>query len=199
MATLGIFVGGKSRRMGSRPKGLLLAPEGEHPLLSILLEAGEAAGLECVLVGDATAYAELAPAVPRLADDPAGHGPLGGLRALLLHAGDAPALAVACDMPHVGVEALVQLRDAASDAPVVAPRRGEDAPWEPLFARYDAPRVLLAVEDALAADRRSLQALFRSLEVAELPLTPAVLDALRDWDTPEDVRAETALRVWGEP
>ena len=198
MATLGILVGGKSRRMGSRPKGRLLAPGSEQPLLEVLVEAGRAAGLDCVLVGDAGAYDGLVVDVPRLADDPAGQGPLGGLRALLLHAGSAPALVVGCDMPHVNAEALVQLRDAASEAPIVAPRRREDAPWEPLFARYDAARVLPAIDDALAAERRSLQKLFRSLEVDELALTPAVLDALSDWDTPQDVCAETELRVWGE-
>lgn len=199
MATLGIFVGGRSRRMGSRPKGLLLAPGSDRPLLDLLVEAGRAAGLDCVLVGDATAYDGLATGVPRLADAPTGQGPLGGLRALLLHTGDDAALTVACDMPHVSVEALTQLRDAASRAPIVAARRSEDAPWEPLFARYDGARVLPAIDDALAAERRSLQKLFRRLEVDELSLTPPVLDALRDWDTPEDVCAETELRVWGEP
>ncbi|NOY94626.1 MAG: molybdenum cofactor guanylyltransferase [Deltaproteobacteria bacterium] len=198
MALLGIFVGGRSRRMGARPKGRLLTPGGDRPLLDALVEAGRAAELECVLVGDASPYEDLARGVPRLADDPAGRGPLGGLRALLMHAGATPALTVACDMPHVGVEALLELRDAASRAAIVSPRRAEDAPWEPLFSRYDAPRVLPAIDQALASDRRSLQKLFRRLEVEELPLTAAVLQALGDWDTPDDVRAETELRIWGE-
>jgi molybdopterin-guanine dinucleotide biosynthesis protein A len=198
MAVLGIFVGGRSRRMQSRPKGRLLAPGGDRPLLELLVDAGRGVGLECVLVGEASAYEDLAKGVPRIADDPAGQGPLGGLRALLLHAGEQAGLTVACDMPHVGVEALKQLRDAAMGPAIVSPRRGEDAPWEPLFSRYDGARVLPAIDAALAAGRRSLQKLFRTLEVGELPLTPAVLDALRDWDTPEDVRAETRLRLWSD-
>ena len=80
-----IFVGGKSRRMG-RHKGLLPIPGGSEPILEALVDCVRAAGLEAVLVGDASPYADLARGVPRIDDDPRDAGPLGGLRAALRHA-----------------------------------------------------------------------------------------------------------------
>ncbi|MCA9530343.1 MAG: hypothetical protein KC543_09420, partial [Myxococcales bacterium] len=72
-----------------------------------------------------------------------------------------------------------------SPAAIVAARRGPRAPWEPLFARYDAPRVLPALDAALAEGVRSFQALFGRLEVEPARgIDPA---ALTDWDAPDDV------------
>lgn len=184
-----IFVGGKSRRMG-RHKGLLPVPGGSEPILEALVGCARAAGLEPVLVGEASAYDHLAQDVTRIEDDPRDAGPLGGLRAALRHAaraGRTHVVAIACDMPHVSREALSEVRDHASNALVVAARRGPDAPWEPMLARYDAVRMGDVLDDALARGHRSFQRLFASIEVQALPLTPAVERALDDWDTPEDI------------
>jgi molybdopterin-guanine dinucleotide biosynthesis protein A len=59
--------------------------------------------------------------------------------------------------------------------------------FEPLFARYDAPRVRPVLAQAIAQGVRSFQALFARLSVAELALEPGERSALRDWDRPEDV------------
>ena len=80
---VGIFVGGKGRRMGGVAKGLLTAPGGTATLVARLARVvREAFGeVDLVLVGSADAYA--AQGLPSLADDPPGVGPIGGLSALL--------------------------------------------------------------------------------------------------------------------
>ena len=186
---LAIFVGGKSRRMGEH-KGLLPVPGSSEPIVEALIRCGLEAGLEPVLVGTATPYAQLAEAVPRLDDEPPDAGPLAGLNAALQYAlrtGRSQLVAVACDMPYVTPEALQQVRDQRSKAIVVAPRRGDDAPWEPMLARYDAPRLSTVLADAISRGERSFQKLFASIEVEALPLSEAIEAALRDWDHPEDV------------
>jgi molybdenum cofactor guanylyltransferase len=184
---LGIFVGGRSRRMGGQPKGRLPSPTTGEPLVVALVRAGRGAGLTPVLVGDAAPYADLVPEVPRLADDPPGLGPLGGLAALLAHAAGGVAVAVACDMPHVTAGVLARLVAHPGDAPVVAPRRGADAPYEPMLARYAAAAVGPVLADALAQGVRSFQQLFRLLEVETLPLDGPLSRALEDWDHPRDM------------
>jgi molybdenum cofactor guanylyltransferase len=183
---LGIFVGGRSRRMGGQPKGRLPSPTTGAPLIVALAHAGRAAGLEPVLVGDASPYADLVPDVPRLADDPPGVGPLGGLSALLAHAGEGRAVAVACDMPHVTAEVLADLW-AQPAAPVVAARRTPDGPWEPLLARYDAPSVAPFLRQILATGERSFQGLLGRLQVHPWVPTGEAARTLEDWDRPEDV------------
>ena len=186
---LAVFVGGKSRRMGT-PKGLLEAPDSGQPILEGLVLLGRQTGLEIVLVGDATPYATLVKGVSRIADDPPGAGPLAGLHAALCYALQNEhdrVITVACDMPFVSADALTELVDHPSNAAVIAARRVHDGPWEPMLARYDAPALLGAVRAALERGERSFQQFFASLEVETLRLSPAVKRALRDWDTPEDI------------
>lgn len=186
---LAIFVGGKSRRMGE-PKGLLMAPGGLKTILERLVERGRDADLVPFLVGDARPYTGLVEELTRVDDDPPDSGPLGGLRAALAHAheaGQRHVIAVACDMPHVAIEALLLLRDHPSEAPVLAPRRAPEALWEPMLARYDAECLIPMLDDAIAQGRRSFQQLFSEIEVWPLELTPAVERSLDDWDTPGDV------------
>ncbi len=173
-----------------QPKGLLTVPGSDEAIVEALVRVGGEAGLEPVLVGDASPYADLAPSTPRLHDDPPGGGPLAGLRASLKHAlseARAEVLAVACDMPFVSADVLAELAAHPSSAAVVAPRRNERAPWEPMLARYDADGVLSVLDSAVANGTRSFQALFARLDMEPLPLTPAVEAAIRDWDVPEDV------------
>jgi len=182
---VGIFVGGRSRRMGGEPKGLLRVPGGDETLVESLARAASEAGLEAVLVGDVAAYDAVVPGLPRLRDQPPGIGPLGGLGALLAHAGNRLALSVACDMPHVDAAALRVLVDHPSEALVLAPRR--DGRWEPMLARWRADVVRPALERAVERGVRSFQALLAELEVAELAVDERMDRALVDWDNPADV------------
>jgi len=190
-ALLAIFVGGKSRRMGVH-KGLLEAPGSGLPILERLVALGRSAALPVVLVGDAAPYDALAEGVPRIPDEPRGAGPLAGLHAALRHARSAHrthVIAVACDMPFVSDEALKELVTHTSEAPVLAPRRSVEGPWEPMLARYDPAALVDVLDAALADGQRSFQRFFSSLEVEPLPVSPAVERALRDWDTPADIGA----------
>lgn len=186
---LAIFVGGKSRRM-AKDKGLLITPGGAETILEALVRRGRDAGFDPVLVGEARPYAHLVPDVSRIDDDPPGAGPLAGLHAALRHTLCVEAtsmIAVACDMPYVGVDALAAVRDHPSERAVLAPRRSVDAPWEPMLARYDAARLVDLVDGAISRGQRSFQALFAQLEVEPMPLSPTIERALRDWDTPGDL------------
>lgn len=110
---------------------------------------------------------------------------MAGLLALLEAAGSRRAIALACDMPFVDRTTLRALASVASEAPAIAARAGEEAPYEPFLARYDAPRLLPIVRASASSGERSLQRLLRSVGTeAFVPSDPRVL---ADWDTPEDV------------
>jgi molybdopterin-guanine dinucleotide biosynthesis protein A len=183
---IGIFVGGRSSRMG-RPKGLLAAPDSGEPLLVRSCRLARSVGLSPCLVGAAQPYAALVPELTRVSDAPPRIGPLGGLCALLQAAHGQPVLALACDLPHISARLLERLAQTPSDAAVLAPR-GAAGLWEPLCACYDAARVATPLQIAIAAGVRSFQRLFAQLEVADLPLEEAERRALEDWDSPEDMR-----------
>ncbi len=159
-----------------RPKGLLEAPGGGETLVERLARLGREAGLDPVLVGPAEPYGAVVPELPRIADDPEGVGPIGGLRALLR--ARPVAVVVACDMPAVDGALLARLRDAEG---VVAPRHDR---WEPLCARYETTAVSAAIEEALAAGELSLQRLLDRVGARPIEV-PA--GRLVDWDTPADV------------
>lgn len=187
----GIFVGGASRRMGGRPKGLLAARSGSETLVARLTRVcREALGdPRLLLVGRAQAYAELG--LPSLDDDPPDVGPIGGLRALLLEARASNAqfvIALSCDLPDVTPALIRKLVEHAPEAEAVLPRAADL--WQPLFARYEPAATLKAVDRALAAGRRALQAVLDELDegCAVLPLDAAELELLRDWDEPADLR-----------
>ena len=113
----GVFVGGQSRRMGGKPKGLL--ERGGVALVDRWGRLFDALGVDHVLVGENRAY------LPRraLPDAVQGVGPLGGLVALLAQAGERRTVAVACDMPYVTPK-LVERLLGAEPANAVAARRG---------------------------------------------------------------------------
>jgi molybdenum cofactor guanylyltransferase len=183
---IGIFVGGRSTRMGGKPKGLLPAPDSGEPLVVRSCRLAREAGLDPCLVGAAQAYAPLLPELAIVADAPAGIGPLGGLLGLLRSAGGAPVVALACDMPHVTQALLARLAAADVQGDVLA-ARGQKGLWEPLCARYETARVHPPLERAIAAGVRSFQRLFAQLELEELSLSAEELACLTDWDRPEDV------------
>jgi molybdopterin-guanine dinucleotide biosynthesis protein A len=178
----GIFVGGKSTRMGGSPKGLLTAPEGGTVIARwARLFAG--LSIPVVLVGESDAYATAG--IEQLADAASGMGPLGGLIALLERAGPGHAIAVACDMPYVSPSLLAKLAHHPSGAHALAPR--DEARWDPLFARFRTPDALALARDNARRGRLSLQALLDALGAEPLPLDPGERALLRDWDTPDDI------------
>jgi molybdopterin-guanine dinucleotide biosynthesis protein A len=191
---VGIFVGGASTRMGGWPKGLLLAPreEGAAPrerVVERIARVARAVANDVVLVGAHEAYGSLG--MRAIADAREGEGPLGGVVALLEHAAErgARAIAIACDMPYVTRAVLERLATHAPEASAVAPK--VDGAWQALFARYDAPRALETARPLLGpADgkgSRGPSALLDALHAEVLPLGDDERRALRDWDAPEDM------------
>ena len=181
MITIGIFVGGQARRMGGVAKGLLPLP-GPTTIVQRTLDVVRRQGARAVLVGQGDAYALDVPSLPDAKRD---SGPLGGLLSLLEYADAGHAIALACDMPFITDGLLGRLVAHVSSAPVVAPKR--QGRWEPLFARYDAPRAIEVVRARLARRELSLQGLLGELGADELPLLPGDDQLLVDWDRPEDV------------
>jgi molybdenum cofactor guanylyltransferase len=179
----GLFVGGRATRMGGRPKGLLPTASGQTIIARSRDLLGDL-GVQVVLVGAHPAYGDLR--IETVADAPADIGPLGGLVALLRRTGAGRALALACDMPFVSRAVLERLL-RADDGAVHAPRR--DGRWEPLCARYDAPRVVPVAERRARAGLHALQGLLDEVGAAELLLAAEEEPDLRDWDTPGDVAA----------
>jgi molybdopterin-guanine dinucleotide biosynthesis protein A len=179
---LGVLAGGQSRRMGGRDKAWLPAPGGGGALIERLLGLGSTLGLPVVVVGGRAPRG-----VQRLNDERTGVGPIGGLCALLAHAGTRPVIALACDLPYVGATLLAQLVDTESTAAVLAPREPASGKWQPLFARYEPERALPVFRAALGRKVRSLQTVLRDLAVEELVLTADEHALLRDWDQPSDV------------
>jgi molybdopterin-guanine dinucleotide biosynthesis protein A len=173
--------------MGGVAKGNLELASGERLITRLLAECRRAVpGAALVFVGMADAYADLG--VPALADAPAGVGPLGGLRALLLFARDAgheAVLALACDLPYLDASLVERLAREAPGAAFLAPRAGEL--WQTLCARYSLA-ALAAVDATLGAGERALQRVVLRLGEGAFELAIDAADArkLRDWDTPGD-------------
>lgn len=187
---VGLFVGGQSKRMGGRPKGLLAAPDGAGPIVLRSARLVASLGWSLVLVGEASAYRAVLPELASIDDAPGGVGPLGGLGALLVEAGARPAIALGCDMPRVERADLERLASFEPEAAVCAAKRDEGAPWEPLFARYDPNRVLPLVREAVGRGELSLQKLLHRAGARRVPLTSAA--TVDDWDEPGDVEAPRA-------
>lgn len=194
---IGIFIGGRSTRMGGIPKGTLREPHGPRTLVERLLQVTRSAvaGSEPVLVGEAAGYEHLE--LERLRDEPPGIGPLGGLIALL-NAGQnrncAQVLALACDLPFVNEAVLERLVAHAPEAAAVAPHC--EGRWQPLCARYSPIRALPAARAAVNAREHALKRVLDRLgaDAEPLPLSASEQALLADWDDPNDVRASTVER-----
>jgi len=189
---IGLFVGGQGKRLGGVDKGNLTF-DGAKLLGRLIATCREALpSSPVVLVGQAAPYAEHG--LRALSDEPAGIGPLGGLRALLRHAeglGANAALALACDLPHLGVSLVRRLGSESPEADFLAPRDG--TLWHTLVARYGAG-ALAAVDETIAAGERALQRVVQRLgaRAVELTVNESERSELRDWDTPEDVASSSA-------
>lgn len=183
---VGIFVGGRGRRLGGVAKGLLRAPGSELTLLERLVRETRVAlaDVPIVLVGDAAAYA--ASGLPVVSDEPANIGPLGGLGGLLQHARDARCvLALACDLAHLDAALIARLAREEPDAAALVAHQG--GVRNPLIARYDVARALPEVRRVVGTGKRSLQAVLDGLDARLLSLSEAETARLVDWDTPQDM------------
>jgi molybdopterin-guanine dinucleotide biosynthesis protein A len=184
--TIGILVGGESRRMG-RPKALIVV-DGET-LIERTVQLAKRQTDRVVLLG--AAPFELPDSVadlPILPDSPGGVGPIGGLAALLKECAGRSGMLLACDLPRLSGPLLLRLIGGIGDdvdavAFVAGP--GSDD-WEPCCAVYMAS-ALPAVEAQIARQDCSLQSLLRNLRTRAIALSEKDRSLLANVNTPADL------------
>ena len=193
-----IQAGGRSVRMGGRPKALMEL--GGRRIIDRVADVVRAVADDALIVTNTPElYASLGlPMVPDAFPD---HGSLGGIYSGLRAADGDAAFTVACDMPFLMVEVARLVTSRAAEADVVAPRVGPQ--WETLHACY-AKACLQPIETRLRAGRLKVVDLYddvRVLAVAEEEVArhraPEIV--FRNVTTPEDLERSRALLASLEP
>ena len=161
--TVVILAGGQSRRMGRDKLRLTLA--GETLLARAVRRYGEVFPRVLVSVAGPEKFPELGQM--RVFDVWPGAGPLAGLHAGLLKAGEDVFLTGA-DMPFSSPEKALALSSLCGEADACV-LTDEEGRWEPLFGCY-RPSVLPRAEELLASGRRSMGALLASVRLREVRL-----------------------------
>jgi len=187
-----IQAGGKSTRMGGRPKALMEL--GGRRIIDRVVGVMATVTDDLLIVTNTPElYASLGlPMVPDVF--PCG-GSLGGIYSGLKAATGAAAFTVACDMPFLMPEVARLVIDRAGDADVVIPRTGDQL--ETLHASY-AKSCLGPMEARLRAGRLRITGFFedvRVLEVAEQEVArlraPDVV--FMNVNTPEELECARSL------
>jgi molybdopterin-guanine dinucleotide biosynthesis protein A len=192
-----IQAGGKSTRMGGRPKALL--DLGGRRIIERVVDAvAPVLGDPLIVTNTPELYAFLG--LPMVADVHPDHGSLGGIYSGLVAAAGEAAFTVACDMPFLHPDLVRLVVERAPLGDVVIPRVGEQL--ETMHACY-AKRCLPHMQERLAAGRFRIVGFFehvRVVEVSEEDLRayrdPAV--AFMNVNTPEELdRARILQREIG--
>ena len=182
--TAAILAGGKSQRMGRDKAGIVLANGVTFLQRTVALAADVCE--DVIVVGRERPSDWPFAQTTFLPDEIPGAGPAGGLLTALRHS-SGPILLLACDMPALTADALRWLRERAAlspHTPGIAAVQGEQV--EPLFALY-RPACLPALEQRLAAGRRSLQGLLAALPFVFTEVPAPHRPALANINTPEEL------------
>ena len=157
-----IQAGGKSTRMGGRPKALMELG-GRRIVERVVAAVAPAVDEVLVVTNTPELYAFLD--LPMVGDVYPDRGSLGGIYSGLKAAPGDVAFTVACDMPflHPDVVRLVVAR--AGEGDVVIPRVGGQ--WETLHAAY-AKSCLPHIEARLVAGRLKIVEFFEGVRVVEI-------------------------------
>lgn len=157
-----IQAGGRSTRMGGRPKALLEL-DGRRIIERVLDAVVPVVDDVLIVTNTPELYSYLS--VPLVADAYPEHGSLGGIFTGLAAAPGEAAFTVACDMPflHPEVARLVVAR--AGEGDVVIPRVGEQ--YETLHAVY-AKACLPHIEARLRENRLKIVGFFGDVRVVEV-------------------------------
>ncbi len=187
-----IQAGGRSRRMGGRPKALLEL--GGRRIIERVL-AAVAPAVDDVLVVTNTPELYDFLGLPMVPDAYPDGGALGGIFTGLKAAAGEAALAVACDMPFLRAEVARLVVARAGEADVVIPRVGGQL--ETMHAVY-RKSCLGPMEERLRAGRLKIVGFFEAVRVLEIPEAelapfgdPAVL--FMNVNTPEELARARAL------
>jgi molybdopterin-guanine dinucleotide biosynthesis protein A len=180
-----VLAGGRSTRMG-RDKATL--PWGETDLLNTVLAALAPVCGRLVVVSNVPRTIAMA-GVTVVADQYPGCGPLGGIHAGLLAAGEGYSFVAACDMPYVRSDAAAYMAAAAEGYDAAVPY--VDGHYSPLHAVYHY-RCLPAVAALLREGRYRIvdfypQVRVRRVGADELARFDAGLSMLHGLNRPEDL------------
>jgi len=157
-----IQAGGRSERMGGRPKALIEL--GGRPIIERVL-AALAPTFDDVLVVTNTPelYAYLG--LPMVGDVYPDQGSLGGIYSGLKAAAGQAAFTVACDMPFLHPDVVKLVASRAGEGDVVIPRVGVQ--FETMHAAYDKT-CLPHIAERLAAGRLKIVDFFARVRVVEI-------------------------------
>lgn len=174
----GILIGGRASRMG-RPKQLIVRDDKtwvEHIVTALGRSAERIVLLGGGLVPESLREYSLIPDVPGVA------GPLAGILAAMRWAPAAAWLIAACDMPMMTPSAVAWLvGERRKDLLGTLPRLSDAGGVEPLFAIYE-PAALATLERCEGPSD-----LARSGRVAAPTIPPALADAWRNFNTPQEL------------
>ena len=181
-----ILCGGKARRLGGTPKGLITTADGQTIIEYLLGEFAQAGITDPVLLAsESTDYGWLKREI--LPDRIAGLGPLGGIGAALAHfQGKAEAVLFAtCDMPRITAAELSKLMAVfrESTAQIVLAETCSIG-WHPLCSVVHNG-MIDQVDEALNSGKLAVHRLWR-----ELGAEPALFDEEERFvniNTPEDL------------
>lgn len=187
-----IQAGGRSTRMGGRPKALL--PLGGRSIIERVVAALHGAVDDLLIVTNTPdLYRFLG--LPMVADVFAEGGSLGGIYSGLRAAPGDAAFTVACDMPFLHPQVVRLVVERAPLADVVIPRVGDQL--ETLHASY-RKACLPHMEACLRAGRLKIVGFFSAVTVMEIPeaevrrwADPAVV--FMNVNTPEELERARAL------
>lgn len=185
-ADLYVLAGGQSRRFGSDKA---LADIDGVPMLRNIIDRLKTDRHRVALVtGRKQRYRSFG--YPTLTDQPAGIGPMGGLRAALSHrfadGGKGWLLLTSCDLVEPDRNWALQLEQltASTDSPVIAYR---GAYWEPMLAMYHTD-LLPLIDEQIARKRYGLQSLLNAANAYRVDL-PCRYSSLPQANTPEQLTA----------
>jgi molybdopterin-guanine dinucleotide biosynthesis protein A len=187
-----IQAGGRSTRMGGRPKALMELG-GRRIIDRVVDVVREVADDVLIVTNTPELYASLdLPMVPDAFPD---HGSLGGIYSGLRAAAGDVAFTVACDMPFLMTEVARLVTGRAGEADVVVPRVGEQ--WETLHACY-AKSCLGPIEARLRAGQLKIVGFYDEVRVLTIEAdevarfrTPEIV--FMNVNTPEELEAARRL------
>jgi len=186
-----VQAGGKSTRMGGRPKALIQLG-GRSIVERVVAALTPVVDDVLVVTNTPELYAFLG--LPMVADVYPDHGSLGGIYSGLSAAGEI-AFTVACDMPFLHPEVVRLVVARAGEGDVVIPRVGEQ--YETMHAAY-GKACLPHIEERLRAGRLRIVGFFdrvRVVEIGEAEIArfrdPAV--AFMNVNTPDELERARAL------
>jgi molybdopterin-guanine dinucleotide biosynthesis protein A len=157
-----IQAGGRSVRMGGRPKALIEVG-GRSIIERVLAVLAPAVDEVLVVTNTPELYAFLG--LPMVGDVYPDHGSLGGIYSGLKAAAGQAALTVACDMPFLHPEIVKLVAERAGEGDVVIPRVGRQL--ETMHAAY-GKACLPHIEARLEAGRLKIVDFFERVRVVEI-------------------------------